>query len=474
MRSTITTPDPIAPLRAFLTERTGVSFEGPRSRELETRLVRALEASEATDPGAFVAVLERDHTRLDALVQDLIVGETHFFREPGHLELLTGRILPELLAGRPADHRLRLWSAGCATGEEPYTLAILLEEAGLADHAEVIGTDISPAAIRRAREATYRSWAVRGVDEQRLRAYFHAVGDQFRLTERIADRVDFRPLNLVSDPYPSNDGAGLDVILCRNVLIYLTPPAITRVVGRLVGALAEGGWLVTASSDPHLGGVDGLRRVVTREGVAYRRGDDSGTVPVAARRRQPRRPDGRHAGARRLAAATRHRERTPPVASAPPDPVPTQPAAGPGRSDTSSTGPRPELTTVAHIRSLADAGELDAALTVADALTERTPTDPHVHHLRVVLLFATERFGEAADAAGAALYLDPRLAVTEIVRGRARLEVGDLADAARSFRNARRLLADLPAEAPVRFADGASAARLVAELDRLDRDGMTA
>ncbi|MBW3665446.1 MAG: protein-glutamate O-methyltransferase CheR [Actinobacteria bacterium] len=440
-----------------LTRHAGFSFSGHRTVGLNVILQRELSASGASDAAGYVALLEREPARWQALIDQLTIGETHFFREAGHLELLHGRILPELRARRPSGHRFKLWSAGCASGEEAYTLALVLHESGLSDRADVLGTDISPAALREAARATYRRWSLRGVEEDRVRAYFRRDGDRFRLDERFAGDVDFRTLNLLRDPYPTPDG-GFDVVFCRNVLIYLTPAAVARVVQRLVESLAEGGWLITASSDPHLSGIDSLETVVTAGGVVYRRrrahgpSDGEAEADTTDRRQLGRhgRPTG---GVRRRPAPIRSR---PPRAP--------RPALDDEPDVVLQAGDVPQAEQD-DVLALVDAGRHEDALAALSQGDDRSPTDAQRHHLRAVLLVETGRWQEAVKAATAALYLDPSAAVTEIVLGRAQLGRGDRAAAARAFRNARTILSSLPADQPV--VDGMPAGRLLAELDAL-------
>lgn len=404
----------MAELAALVTRLTGLqTLDEPTGRALGAidDAVRATGGS----PAAVRRLLEHDADQFQDMVQRVTIGETHFLREPAHLELLRARILPELLRDRAATEDLHLWSAGCATGEEAYTLAIVLSELGLLDRARVVGTDISAAAIERARRATYRSWSLRGVDEDRRDAYFQQDGDRFVLDRRFVDRVDLHVLNLVSDAYPVPVG-GFDVIFCRNVLLYLTPDAVEAVVRRMTAALAPGGWLVTASSDPHLPLVDGLERVATGRVVAHRRAgthDDTGAPPAAARR--------------------------------------------PGR--------RPPRTRRRPLRDEADGRAASARP------SEPAPVTPEGAHTeaygRAVSSLEGGRWEEAARCAREALYLRDDLAVAEIAAGRAALGMGDARGAARAWRNARVLLEAMDPDVEVPLAGGTSAGRLLAELSAL-------
>ena len=152
-------------LLALSRERSGMVFAPNRRVEAETGIARAHEARGRDGPGRLPRSCVRDDAAaLDDLVDELVVGETHFMRDPDQLELIRREVLPALEAppasrGPPA----RVWSAGCATGEEAYSLAILLEEEGLDEGAVVLGTDLSAAALAKARAASYSAWSMRGV-----------------------------------------------------------------------------------------------------------------------------------------------------------------------------------------------------------------------------------------------------------------------------------------------------------------------
>ncbi|MDB4898535.1 MAG: putative chemotaxis protein methyltransferase, partial [Gemmatimonadetes bacterium] len=220
------------------------------------------------------AVQTRGDAR-DALLAELTVGESYFFRESGQLDILRTEILPELRTRRGVDRPLRLWSAGCASGEEPYTVAIMLREEGWPHPARLLATDVAVPRLDAARRRRYTKWALRGVSEQRIDRWFERKGALFQLDETIRAAVDFRPLNLIADDYPSPANAtdAQDVILCRNVLIYFDMAAVERIAAGLLASLAPDGWLLLGASDPPLAGLVPCEVVLTSGGVAYRRAD---------------------------------------------------------------------------------------------------------------------------------------------------------------------------------------------------------
>jgi chemotaxis protein methyltransferase CheR len=192
--------------------------------------------------------------QLEVLASYLTVGETYFFREKRSLEVLEKDIVPELIQTRKGG-AIRIWSAGCATGEEPYSIAILLSKlmAGLEKwDVEILATDLNFKSLQKASEGIYREWSFRGTPPWVRSAYFEAVDkDRWAIRPAIKKMVTFAQLNLADDSFPwhSNSIHGFDVIFCRNVLMYFTPEGIKKVVRQLYRSLASNGWLIVSSTE---------------------------------------------------------------------------------------------------------------------------------------------------------------------------------------------------------------------------------
>jgi chemotaxis protein methyltransferase CheR len=199
-----TTPDPqLRVVMEFIQARTGLVFPPSRQLDAEARVRKAMEVAKIDDPRRFLRCLDADESIFDMLITSLTVSETYFFREPRQFEFIRLHILPELQRERPLDAELRFWSAGCASGEEAYSLAILLEQERLAQRACVLATDISGAVLSLARKASYNSWSFRGNDTDAMAQYFFRRNDRFVLQDRFRQRVAFRSLNLAVENYPS-------------------------------------------------------------------------------------------------------------------------------------------------------------------------------------------------------------------------------------------------------------------------------
>jgi len=212
----------------------------------------------------------------EELARIFTCGETFFFRDHGQIDLLRLRLLPELIAQHRNDKTLRLWSAGCASGEEVYSLAMLVDML-LPKHDGwnilILGTDIDSAAIARAQRGRYGQWSFRMVPAELQQRYFHLEDKEWVLDERIRRMVTFRVSNLVGEPFPDSASElhGMDLILCRNVFIYFNPAAVYSVAAKFAATLREGGYLLTAHTELIGHPVRELESRLFVEGVVYQR-----------------------------------------------------------------------------------------------------------------------------------------------------------------------------------------------------------
>lgn len=207
-------------------------------------------------------------------LETYISGETYFFRDHGQFDLLRLKLLPELIDRHSKAKSLRLWSAGCSSGEEAYSLAMLVdmllpERGGW--KILIIGSDIDPAALAKARQGCYGQWSFRMVPPAIQARYFRRTGNEWTLDESIRRMVTFRSVDLIDEPFPGGELRNMDLILCRNVFIYLKANAVTAVSDKLAGTLGEGGYLMTGHAE--LTGLR-LRNMQSRlfaESIVYQR-----------------------------------------------------------------------------------------------------------------------------------------------------------------------------------------------------------
>jgi chemotaxis protein methyltransferase CheR len=280
----------LARFSEFAAARFGLHFPPKLRRDLTRKIIAAARTFGFADAGACIewllsAPLTRD--QLDTLASHLTIGETYFFREKKSFDLLETDILPALIAARRGrEQRLRIWSAGCSTGEEAYSLAILLNKM-IADVASwnitILATDINAAALGKAATGIYSDWSFRGVPRWLKDKYFRADGTGgFALSNAIKRMVTFAPLNLATDGYPSllNNTNAMDLIFCRNVLMYLTPHQVEQIVEKFRHALVEGGWLAVSPCESSHTLFTQFETASFQDAVFYRKGSSSKTANV--------------------------------------------------------------------------------------------------------------------------------------------------------------------------------------------------
>ena len=427
MSSAAATDDRLARVIDHLRARLGLASPAGRTATLENAIRRAMRTCGVTDPVAILPLLQTDNGVFDAIVAEVTVGETYFFRDPDLFGLMRKLILPEILRARPGGAPLQVWSAGCATGEEAYTLAILMEEEGLDARARILATDVSREALRRARAGVFGRWSLRSDTGRIAERYFTSEGDRLRLADRFRERVSFKFLNLAADFTTAKAAPPpMDLILCRNVLIYLDPATIRQVARRLFDSLADGGWLLTGPSDPPLWNHAPFKTIITSSGVLYRREnqtmarESAGQAP--ARLRTPS-PVERFAATPK--AQTSHR---------------AEPAALPKRPPRVVTA-RPGLQ---EIRALADRGQLQAAEEALLELLAREALSVEARHLLAVLYLAAGRTADAIGSLRRLIYLDPDVPAAHLMLGALLERQGDLVGARRAFEVAFATSAERP------------------------------
>jgi chemotaxis protein methyltransferase CheR len=364
---------------------------------------------------------------------------------------------------------------------------MLLRENAWNYDSDILGTDISLPRLVTAKRGRYSEWAMRATPRPLVTRYFEQSGKQYHLRREVRAMVQFRAVNLVSDSeLPAPGSSGMDLIFCRNVLIYFSMETVARVAERLLASLAPDGWLIISASDPPLTDLVRCETVTTTAGLAYRRANRPGRVTTPA-----------------LVPATdwtsgiepppvRRRETPPPAVAAPvprpaptPDPVVATVEVAYAARDFDraaelaaarvAAGHDDERTRVLQVRALANRARLDAAGEACASALDQFPLSPELHLLHATLLARAGHFAETAVAARRALYLDPTMVMAHIAAADAMTRLGDARGAERALRTAAETLADLSAEESVPAADGETAGRLrqliAFHLKALGRDG---
>jgi chemotaxis protein methyltransferase CheR len=239
-------------IAALLRDRRQFHLEQYKDRCVRRRIAKRLRLAKASDFAAYLQRLEGDRAEVDALLATISINVSQFFRNPGTFRILEQKVLPDLCrrarsAGRTG---LTLWSAGCASGEEAYSLAMLVDDLKATDlKIRVLATDVSEPVLEAARAASFEAARLKEVPAQVVKEYFSVVGNRFQLIGRVRDRVEFVRHNIMTDrAYPA-----ADLILCRNVLIYFTRPEQERILLRFAEAMPEQGALVLGRAETIIG-----------------------------------------------------------------------------------------------------------------------------------------------------------------------------------------------------------------------------
>jgi chemotaxis protein methyltransferase CheR len=246
--------------RDAIAARVGLQFDDDRLELLETVARERLDAL-GTSIGAYLPRLAAgsDPGETGALAARLTVGETYFFRNRNDLEAFVAVVLPDRMRARAGERRLRILSAGCSSGEEAYTLAMLVRDVpALASwDVGILGVDVNPTAIARARSGAYGEWSLRQTEAAARARFFREQRRTFRVVDEVRSLVSFEERNLADDDPRLWAPGALDAVFCRNVTMYLAPEVTRRLVSRIARALAPGGYLF-------LGHAETLRGVSTR------------------------------------------------------------------------------------------------------------------------------------------------------------------------------------------------------------------
>ncbi|MFP4114276.1 MAG: CheR family methyltransferase [Spirochaetota bacterium] len=238
--------------RSLIYEASGIHFSATNRSILESRLKERLRNSDVTTVADYYRSIQGNDAELRSLLDSVTTNLTRFFRNSAHVQTFEYFVVPELVKHkrRTGSTKIRLWSAGCSTGEEPYTFAMILREILPADFtAEIVASDLSLKALMIGQEGFYAENRVQGVPEKYLKRYFEQKSGGYRISNEVRDMVRFDYHNLKHD----SGLRGLDVIFCRNVLIYFDEPAQKAVVDRFWDALGPHAYLFIGHSESLFG-----------------------------------------------------------------------------------------------------------------------------------------------------------------------------------------------------------------------------
>ncbi|MEQ8664910.1 MAG: CheR family methyltransferase [Rhodospirillales bacterium] len=397
------------------------------------------------------------------LIDELVVNETYFFRYEKQFKAFKSAILPEYVrSGGP----LRIWSAGCACGAEPYSLNLLIrsESPHLSESGrlEILGTDISERNLSRARDGVFTAWELRGMSETYRNQAFEPVGKNWRLRDAFTSGVTFSPLNLAMDMDSFVEGHRnhFDIVFCRNVMIYFDTALIRRVLVALRECLKTGGWLFVGHAEPYLELIDYFDPVPFDGTTVYRNqvpGTNKGrngmrVTPPASSSPQPE----------PVFTPAVPEPRLPDVpAPVPVAPPPARVAAVPAAPSPPPTStPGTEESAISTIRGLANQGDWQKATQECQALIEAAPMDADAHFLLALIAENLGRNGDAVESLKRAIYIDRDHGLAYYHLGLAHARIGNAAAACKALRNVNALVSVRGDDEPVRGGDGLAAGEL--------------
>ena len=259
-----------AVIAAFLKERSGLIITQDKTYLLETRLSAILRDHQLAGlPGLAEHLRRPGPSAVKSMVVDaMTTNETSFFRDSHPFDTLRQSVIPGLIERRAGTRSLRIWSAACSTGQEPYSLAMMMKDnfpilGGW--KVEIVATDLSPTVLDRAREGLYSSFEVqRGLPIQMLIRHFDQEEPYWRIKREIRQTVSFRPLNLLEDFSALGQ---FDIVLCRNVLIYFDQPTKTKILGNIARRMVPDGALLLGGAESVFGLCDALAALASPKGV---------------------------------------------------------------------------------------------------------------------------------------------------------------------------------------------------------------
>jgi len=489
----------------LLQKRAGLIFPDSRLNEVKGFMNQAAQSAQLSLED-YSRRLSHDNGMFDDLCNLVTIAETYFFRDPKQFDFVRQVIIPawikkSLSCDRPEP--IHVLSAGCSTGEEPYSLAILFDQEGLGPTTKISAGDICKRSLSAAAVANYGPWALRTSDNIFRNLHFDTQDSRFILREKYRSRVQFSHLNLLDDisRFSALGLANLDLIFCRNVLIYFDLDSITQVVRTLHSLLKPGGYLILGPSDPSAAQFANFEVVVSDFGVFYTKltgemsqakfpqvgtetsGNEQSRQAAGQQGSQKSGHQSTHSSSHQAghhsahganhqgghqgkrSSARKHQgeiNRLPPVTATPEsaEKLLTQADAAFGRGQYeiafSITGTILDdaRAAVLHIKALANFKGSDQAEKILKKLIGQHASSFELQYLHGHLLMDLGQGVEATAALKRCLFLDPRAAMAHFTLALVQKSLKDREGAQKSFRNAIELCKDLPPDQALPYSDG--------------------
>ncbi len=454
-------PHLVDPLLVFLDKKIGLHITHDNVNALTKKLHPLAKEFGFDDLTACIEWLLSTKITKDeitTLARFLTVGETYFFRDENAFKTLEQEILPDIIQRQAKEKQLRIWSCASCTGEEAYSIAILLDQL-IPDIEEwnisILATDINPAFLQIAQEGCYKPWSFRSIPFALKTAYFKQSEDgKYHLSPKIRKMVTFTYLNLIDETYPSllNGTNAMDLILCNNVLIYFSEKVIDTVLNKLNQSLVDKGWLMVSGVEVPYIHHEQLHAQTFNQTTLFQKS----FIPIRTPAPSPPPPV--------------KRPRPTYVPKSIPKPKTVDPRVEIKRAFNEGLYEKViELIKIEkdehHLSLLTQAyanlGQLDEALSWCEKGIEKDSTDPELHLINAMILQEQSVPEEAMAALKKTLYLDPNCIVAHFLMG--------CHGEPRHFRNALKLLELLPPEQIVAFSEGMSVKKMREIIGEMER-----
>jgi len=463
---------PYRRLKDYVIATTGLAYYQDKDNALIELFDRRLSCLGIRNYDSYLQIIRSDNrgkAEFDALITELTIGETFFFRYTEQFDALRDNILPECIERNSVKKQLRIWSAGCANGAELYSIAILLCEllSSKLDQWEIrlIGTDINPDVIRRAKEGLYNDWMLRDLPPFLKDRYFTRPNALWKVKIPNPKWLTFSCHNLIRDPIPSldQDIINFDLVLCRNVMIYFDRTAIKRLAIQLRNSLVDGGWLLVGHAEPSAEFNEIFLPVSAPGTTLYRKTDrdtnkdDCDVVPALF-----------------LLPAERPADRLPksvfPYFEAP---QPTSPAmqsptttsdeiyAESDESQNGSIARSDSHSEISEIEAFMNRGLWPDALNVANSLLKLDKLNPCLHFQRGLIMQHMGEHLEAEACLRRSIYLDRNFALAHYQLGMIRAVCNDVRGAKRCFLNTIDVLQNMTHYTALKAAENVTAGELL-------------
>jgi chemotaxis protein methyltransferase CheR len=461
----------------LIEESTGIVFTQEKRRDVAMKLADLCQPGGSISSGLeLVRAAKSSDVALQKIINRLTIGESYFFRNRPHFDALKECILPALIDLGAKTRKLRIWCAGCAGGEEPYSVAILLKELfPQLDNwnVRILATDINTDFIAKARQGVYSRWSFRGVDEDLIQKYFtEEEPNKFRLRRDIVRTVEFRWFNLSRLPFTESVGQEqFDLVMCRNVLIYFPYQLANAVVDGFAEIIAPLGYLLVGHSEA-FPALAHLETVYTNATYYYRRsapGFTSGkeqkresrlalpgigvetVIPNTLGNLTGTRPDSDPPSSNTLSGSPAVSQRNK-----------RRPAPTPSAHQSARRGAMDNDGVLRSMRDLANSGKVNEALERLTVMSMSSgKLDYRVHFLRAIVGDQAGKLNEAVRSLKQSVFLNKKFVLGHFYLGVVHERQGDTKSAGRYFRNALNLLESMPLDQPLEEAEGLTVGRLL-------------